>query len=163
MERIIICCTPRTGSNWLQGELAKQPGRISGGEWYQRTEWRNRTEVWLNKQRRPTLCNIIKVFASDHTEPTFDNVIGSGRIIYLYREDRDAQLASWRKACETGLWTPNSKPVSVPFPEDAEEQIKLADNLFRSIANWIISYEEMVANQPFAYQSEALTLLNSLA
>jgi LPS sulfotransferase NodH len=143
VERLIICCTPRTGSNWLQGEIAKQPGRISGGEWYQRTEWRNQPDVWANKQRRPTLCNLIKIFAWDHREPTFDSVLGSGRIIYLYREDRAAQLASWRKACETGLWTPDSKPVPVPFPDDAEEQIELADQLFRPIAAECWSLEQI--------------------
>jgi len=146
VERLIICCTPRTGSNWLQSELAKEPGRISGGEWYQRTEWRNQPDVWINKQRRPTLCNLLKVFAWDHREPTFDNVLGSGRIIYLYRENRAAQLASWRKACETGMWTPESNPVPVPFPEDAENQIELAEKLFRERSSTVVSYESLLCN-----------------
>jgi LPS sulfotransferase NodH len=86
------------------------------------------------------------VFAWDHREPTFDNVLGSGRIIYLYRENRAAQLASWRKACETGMWTPESNPVPVPFPEDAENQIELAEKLFRERSSTVVSYESLLCN-----------------
>lgn len=146
MERIIICCTPRTGSNWFLEEIAKLPGRISGGEWYQHEPSRNLPEVLENKIHRPTLCNVLKVFYSDMGKYAFDKLLQSRKLIYLYREDIDAQLASWKKACETGLWTPTSLPKPVAFPEDAEEQIHKAEELFSPLASLTVSYEELVTS-----------------
>jgi hypothetical protein len=44
------------------------------------------------------------------------------------------------------MWTPESNPVPGPFPEDAENQIELAEKLFRERSSTVVSYESLLCN-----------------
>lgn len=144
MERIIIACTPRTGSNLLQYSLATHPKAVSGGEWFEHVEYRNEPSVWDNKIHRPTLCNLLKVFSFNDNELRFNRVLDSGLVIYLHRENTEAQIASWQKACSTGVWRENQDALDVRhFSTEAVSRIQLAKELFENRASIVLSYEQL--------------------
>jgi LPS sulfotransferase NodH len=145
MERIIIACTPRTGSTLLQCSLAAHPKAISGGEWFEYAEYRNEKNVWDNKIHRPTLCNLLKVFSYNQEQPKFNKVLHSGKVIYLYRKSTKDQILSWQKACELGMWRADQdKPEVTTFPSNALDRIQQAKELFTPIADLVISYEYLI-------------------
>lgn len=67
--------------------------------------------------------------------------------MYLYREDRDAQIRSWRRAEKTGLWTIGHSKTTVSRKRAPIEQlVNAAEQMFRPRAHIVTSYEEMTAN-----------------
>jgi LPS sulfotransferase NodH len=147
MERIIIATSPRTGSNLLMYSLESHSLAVSGGEWFAKHKRPHLTAHWDNRHNRPEECNLVKLFSYDHVEPSFDSVVGSGVVIYLYRKDRAAQLASWKRACETGIWSerePLDQLKPIPFRKDANDVINRAYELFGSIATYQIAYENLI-------------------
>lgn len=139
MKRIVIACSPRTGSNLLMHSLATHPQAVCGGEWNQPYESRAVPEWWRNKTDRPGAVNLCKVFAPEKIP--FENTM----IVYLYRSDRDAQLASWRKASATGTWMAGMTSEPTEFPSNAADLIEQAESQYRPIADVAISYEELVS------------------
>ncbi len=148
--KIVIGCTPRTGSNLLQDSLAKHPSAIDAGEIFQIPIFRRPIVQRIVDQGRDPLaeCNLFKVFSSHHTADGFQRLVDSADVlIYLFRINRRAQLESWQKACESGVWIAGQKnPYCVPFPSDTEEQIDRAGRLFGNRANYHLAYEHMINN-----------------
>ncbi len=147
LDRIIIATSPRTGSNLLLYSLETHTKAVSGGEWFAKLKRPHLENSWNNRHYRPEECNLLKLMAYDRTEPTFHSVLSSGVVVYLYRKNRGAQLASWKKACETGIWSerePLDQLRPIPFPVDASDVIDQAEFLFKRIATLQIAYENLI-------------------
>lgn len=134
--RTIITCSPRTGSNLLLFSLGLHDGAKNAGELgnhlheppYKGPDW-----------------NLAKLLSWYSDRDWFNSVFIDSFVIYLYREDREAQLASWEKACKTGIWAKGQPPQKAEWDSRAaEEQIELAGELFHYRADMVISYERMV-------------------
>lgn len=142
VKRIVVCTTPRTGSNLLVHSLAEHPLAVSASEWFNETMG---GPYALNRRERPEECNLLKLMYYDRNKPGFDAVYRSGFRVFLYRKDRDAQLASWRRACATGLWMAEwEKGEPSKFPVDANEQVDNARRAFRYESHMVLSYEQLV-------------------
>jgi LPS sulfotransferase NodH len=157
MERIIIATTPRTGSNLLMYSLESHPNAISGGEWYAQKSRPHLMTSWENKLMRPDKCNLLKVFSFDEHRPTFKSLITSGILVFLFREDQNAQIESWKRACKTGIWSerePVGDPHPIPWVEN--DHISRAETLFKDRADIVLSYE-MLCNDWDTCIKEILT------
>jgi LPS sulfotransferase NodH len=149
MERLIIATTPRSGSNLLMYSLETHSRAVSGGEWYAKQKRPHLMAAWNNRNDRPESCNLLKVFSYNANEKTFPALLSSGVVVFLYRRDRAAQLASWKRACESGIWSerePLDNLNPIPFRKDAAALIDRAVTLFAPIAAVQIAYEELVEN-----------------
>ena len=132
---IIILSSPRCGSNLLMHSLAQHPQAVCGGEWHCPEESRCDPEHWKNRQTRA--CNLIKV--CQHEPIPFD-----GLLIGLFREDIEAQLRSWRKACLTGEWVAGSVSEPVEFPADARQVIIYTNGRINEECDRVFSYESLI-------------------
>lgn len=145
--KIVVGCSPRTGSNLLIDSLASHPQALNAGEIFNiPLFWTPRVLGLKQRGFSPVQhCNLFKLFPYDDGHYGFEQLLGEGKVIYLYREDRSAQMASWRKACETGLWfDTQTVPHKVEFLDNAEEVIDRAESLFAARAAMTLSYEELV-------------------
>lgn len=104
-KRIVIGCTPRTGSSSLIEALERHPYAVSAGEAFAIYEGAPALELDIHS------CNLMKLFASDSQYEDFKKVQENAIIVYLYRQDREAQLRSWEKALATGVWHPHQPPL----------------------------------------------------
>ncbi|QEF98142.1 hypothetical protein Mal15_21900 [Stieleria maiorica] len=143
VQPIVVMTTPRTGSNLLVDSLATHPQAVSASEWFSPTL----TGVpAANRARGLGYCNLFKVFESERQMDGFKEIRDRSFRIYLYRRDVDAQLTSWRLACESGWFVAETRDKPVPFPANATEQIAAAERVFRADADLAIAYEDMIAN-----------------
>ena len=143
LTRITIGTTQRTGSNLLLFALAVHPLAICGGE-VCGEEADAAPGHWL--ARSSGNWNLGKVFWCEKDKPGFLEALSSSCVVYLYREDREAQLRSWSKACATGEWLKEHVGPRCDLPENAAEQIEEAAKLFRPNASLALSYEELTAD-----------------
>jgi len=67
-------------------------------------------------------------------------------VVYLYRENRNAQLASWEKASRTGEWLAGYFSEPTDFPANAVELIEQAKSIYKPIAKVVLSYETLIAD-----------------
>lgn len=145
MKRIIIVCSPRSGSNLLQLSLAQHPDATDGSEWFN-TELETIAPYAWRRRQNGEYCNLIKVFGYEKWADEFEELLASGVIIHLRREDRAAQLRSWKRACETGIWLNITPGVfKMEFPENAEEQLDICDEFIERAA-LALTYEHLIAN-----------------
>ena len=126
--------------------LAKHPDARLGGEVFcdavPAADWSDRASC----QRLIDKSNLFKLMSIYRHRKHFDLFDGWGCVIYLYRQDIEAQLASWRKACESGQWVAGWRSIE-PMEyqmERAIESIKVADAMFLRRADLAISYETLV-------------------
>jgi len=137
MDKILIATTPRTGSNLLMFSLEQHSLAICGGEWWNEEEIFCYPVHWENKTHRADKVNLAKVL---HGE----KLLHGYAILHLFREDVNAQIASWQRACETGIWIKDGTPYPTDFPIDCEQRITSANKTFRPLAKLSLSYEDMV-------------------
>lgn len=141
MKRIVIATSPRTGSNLLVDSLATHSQAVGIGEFFQdmlpEYAERNRAsgEPW----------NLCKLFAMDKVQPPFGSILQDSFIVFLHRIDREAQVASWARACATGKYTEEDpgEPIAPP-PEGFGYWIDEAQRLFAPVCDIAIRYEDMV-------------------
>lgn len=74
-----------------------------------------------------------------------DEVPFDGLLVGLFREDIDAQLNSWEKACTTGEWMHGAKLSPTPFPENARQLIIETNYRIDGICDLVFSYETLVS------------------
>lgn len=146
MKRIIIVCSPRSGSNLLQFSLARHPDAINGSEWFNPNLRLYAPDIWLRKQNKGYF-NLIKVFGYNERFAEFEEILSSGVIIHLRREDRTAQLKSWKRACETGVWLNCEHSYDKPtvLPENANALLDACDR-YSERAALALTYEHLIAN-----------------
>lgn len=143
MERIIICTSPRTGSNLLVDSVAQHPDAVSASEWFNPKAPQYARK---NRNERPDDCNLLKLMIYEHRRPAFREVFNSGIRVFLFREDVDAQIASWRRACRTGMWVDGVLDSPEKFPGNARQLIQKAENLFLPECHMSVSYECLIEN-----------------
>ncbi len=142
MKKIVVATTPRTGSSLLVDSLGRHPKAISAGEWFNQDV----EEFVRENKRHPeslTRSNLFKVFVNDFDEEVCRDIFNDAYVVFLYREDKKAQINSWRKACETGWFVAECRAEPRPMPKEAHFLIYYAHELFESLADYIISYERM--------------------
>jgi len=115
--------------------LAQHPNAFCAGEWHCNIETACHPTHWSNKKNRR--FNLIKIC---NLEP----IPFVGLLVGLYRKDRQAQIASWRKACKTGQWMEGSQLDPVEFPADAEQTIEASNARIHRVCDLIYSYEDMI-------------------
>lgn len=145
MKPIIILTTPRTGSNLLLDSLAEHPQAVTGGEVLSGTPEFNSDKA-LDNLRASRTINLCKIFSDQLTHPRFREFWSPECCtVHLYRRDIAAQIASWRTACETGIWTegePYPHPQAVPL--DMHDQIAASRCLLPRYSTIAICYESLV-------------------
>lgn len=143
MRNIVIVASPRTGSTLLMLSLEQHPCAVSGSEWFNGRLQEIATEAWQRK-RDGVPCNLFKVFGHEQDCEGFDELLAGACTVHLWREDREAQMASWRRACETGQWTARHRPGAFPmeFPPLA--------------AQWADQGDAMLDRCELSYSYEAL-------
>lgn len=131
---LLICATPRTGSNLLMLSLAQHPHFRLGGE-------------WLVKRKAGTLYNynLFKLFYDSRKHHEHQQLIERCKTVFLYREDTEAQISSWIKACETGRWIQDCGEDPIKPPNNMLEQIKGAEQLYGN-SDIALSYEQIVSD-----------------
>lgn len=143
-RKIVIAGTPRTGSNLLLHSLAKHPVAINAGEVYcphVPDSVRSRLASCADFVAE---CNLFKLFAQYEGRPNFRRIMGAGQLVYLYREDIDAQVESWERAAASGIWNQGQRvPTPTAPPSYARDLIRRAHDLFADRADFVISYEQM--------------------
>ena len=132
---LTIRTTPRTGSNLLMMSLAKHPEVRSAGEFYCTDPKRCFAEAWANKKLGN--WNLTKTFFLE--EPP-----RAGLTVFLYRRDRDAQLKSYLRACETGEWIQGMFSTPGEPRQDFLEQVEQAYKSVRNTCHMTISYEDLI-------------------
>lgn len=144
MKQIVVATSPRTGSNLLVDSLGRHPNAISAGEWFNQS-----VEPFVEENKKLDnaihRCNLFKIFSFEFEHPDCRTIFKDAFVVFLYREDKKAQLASWAKACQTGWFVAEVQGQPMPLREDAEYWIDQAHSLFEPIANYTISYEQMIA------------------
>ncbi len=139
MKRLIIGTSQRTGSTLLVDSLAVHPEASSASEWF-----------YLDRPGGHASANLLKLFSTDEGFDTFQEVLASGTVVFLYREDREAQIRSFERALSTGVWTAEEGKTTEIFPPMPREHIisniERAEQLFRPRASLLVSYEEMIGN-----------------
>lgn len=148
---ICLVAQPRTGSNLLLTSLGNHPGALNRGEFNVPYEFQiPSAQDYLKQTSIPDLeCNLAKVFSGYIQEPDILNFISnSDLVIGLYRKDKDAQLASWQRACKTGIWREEQQGKTPPRELPTNPKQWLESNLadLRKVCNFIISYEDLIAN-----------------
>lgn len=142
---IIIGCSPRTGSTLLFMSLNQHSLAVSGSEWF--NERLNEIDPKAYERKQTGLpCNLIKLFGHQSYHPTFFDIMNSGILVHLYREDKQAQIASFERAWETGQWTADQQSGQWKYERPADLSLLNADAIFREPADISISYEFMIAN-----------------
>lgn len=142
MKPIVICATPRTGSNLLTDSLAQHPNAVSGGEWF---NWDVEDWVLRNRELRPTKCNIFKLMPFDAHRDEWLEIVRAGFVVHLWRRNRSAQLRSWQKACVSGKWLEEDPEGSkFDFPSNAREIILDANQKYALLADFSLTYEAMI-------------------
>ena len=144
MKPISVLASPRSGSNLLVDSLATHPDAKSSGEWYNPRRGPRNT---LNKEKGAEYCNLFKFFG-DHTgRKEFKEITERSYKVMLFRVDVEAQLRSWKKACKTGRWIAEGDcGPAMPFPNNARHLIENGHRLFRPMADFYISYEDLIRN-----------------
>lgn len=145
---LIILTTPRTGSTLLQHSLAHHPEAKSGDEWLNPNLYDLSPEAHDLKVRGEQ-PNLIKIMYHDRKHPEFRELLEGATLIHLYRLDLVAQLDSWKRACETGIWSQeqiDTDPVrfKAPFPTDARQHIVESFTYYNQFKPMLLSYESMV-------------------
>ncbi len=138
MEKILIATTPRTGSNLLMFSLGFHSTAVCGGEWWNANALYCYPVHWENKTFKTDEVNLAKVFYGEELLKGFS-------ILHLFREDANAQIASWKRACETGVWIADGTPYPrVECPGNCKQIIETANEAFRPLAKLSLSYEDLV-------------------
>lgn len=146
LKRILIIATPRTGSNLLLDSLATHPEAVTGGEWLAPEPLKFNSLDAIRNLSTGVDCNLFKVFASQLYDARFRHLLSRCEcVVYLYRKDIDAQVRSWMRACDTGIWVNEQ-----PWPNPCDQPLKPKEHIFSarieamSIATISICYETMV-------------------
>ena len=129
--------TPRTGSNLLHLSLSTHSNARWAGEAFNPKFGAPDTEHY----------NLFKVFPHPEVE-SFLGLPNTLRV-YLWRQDTEAQLRSWKKACKTGKWLADQEGLLEPAAfsyKDALNQIRWADSNFLKAAHYTVSYERLVSH-----------------
>lgn len=145
---ITILATPRTGSNLLQLSLARHRQAVNGGEWCNMIEGENELDVWKRKQNG-VACNLVKVMPQHFSSPRYLECFRREAVrVYLYREDRDAQLHSWERASKSGNWIAGQRyPVQSEWNRArAVGLIEQAESMYRPVADVMLSYERLIGD-----------------
>jgi LPS sulfotransferase NodH len=146
VRRIVIVASPRTGSTLLLLSLRSHPLAVNGGEWFNPRLAEINPEAWHRKQSAVP-CNLVKIFGHERHCAGFDELLSGACTVHLWREDREAQVASWRRACQTGQWVQGQSPGAYiwEYPDDAEGMIAAGDAMGAECEfSW--SYEYLIAN-----------------
>lgn len=146
MRSIVIVASPRTGSTLLMLSLQNHPQAVSGGEWFNPRLSEIDPEAW-HRQHSGVACNLFKVFGHERGNVGFSELLCEECTVHLYREDKQAQLDSWRRACQTGQWVQGQSPGAYiwEYPDDAEGMIAAGDAMGAECEfSW--SYEYLIAN-----------------
>jgi cytosine/adenosine deaminase-related metal-dependent hydrolase len=125
----------------LVESIAKHPDAVNASEWF---NTKASPASKRNRLERPDDCNLLKLMVYERSRLGFQEIYKSGIRVFLYRNNVSAQLASWEKACETGMWVHGITDSTEKFPDNAEQQIKLAEEMFRPECDMAISYEQLV-------------------
>jgi len=146
MKRILILCTPRTGSNLLLNSLAQHHDAVTGGEYLSDDRLTHNSPEAIENIKSGAECNLFKAFAADYGLPGFDELYQSCDLtIHLYRRNITAQCDSWEKACKTGDWVKNqTDPLPKEVPSDMRDEIHRSRSLLCALADISICYESMV-------------------
>jgi hypothetical protein len=115
--------------------LAKHPEVKSAGEYYCVDESRCTVEAWANKKAGD--WNLTKTFYIE--EPPVP-----GLTIFLHRRDKQAQYASYLKACQTGAWMHGMESSPV---EPIANFVNKVEDTFQRVAHrcdLIIAYEDLI-------------------
>lgn len=142
----MILATPRTGSNLLLHSLENHPEAISAGEIRNDSAQRPLVHRW-GWGEAVAKCNLCKFMwlGRNGSDWFRDLHRADGLRVHLWREDRDAQVDSWLRACRTGQWTADGpRQRRVRPPSKPNRVIDAADAVFRSIADLTITYESLV-------------------
>lgn len=138
-QKIVIGTSPRTGSTLLIRSLARHPFAINAEE-YLNTDI-NKNPITLENY------NLFKVFEEQKTHPLFDQVLKNAYLIYLTRQDTEAQQRSFTLANKTGIWQHGqSKGYINDNPASIDELNKRAKEMFQPICHQELSYEYMISN-----------------
>lgn len=146
VRKIVVLTSPRTGSNLLVNSLANHWQARSAGEWYQS---RLPDSAKLNRIRPDAIdtCNLFKLFSMDLGNADFAKIVDGAYVVYLYREDVRAQVASWRRACSTGVFSAEGRPRPQEMTvSDPWAAIGAAEDYLRPLADIVVSYEELVSD-----------------
>lgn len=146
MKSILILATPRTGSNLLLDSLAAHPQAVTGGEWLSIDRLEFNTKQAIENIKSGADCNLFKCFFADRKNPEFWNLFHRCDCrIHLYRRDTDAQLLSWKRACETGIWVKDQRnPLKMDPPYDMLHRIEESRTFLTPLCHMAICYETMI-------------------
>lgn len=128
---LIIRATPRTGSNLLMCSLQQHPEVVSAGE----IAVTSRMDCWDSLKDHWNLCKTC------YLDPL---PVEDAKTVCLFREDKKAQLESYRKACRTGEWM-HGMPLNKIKP--VANFLELVEETFWAIApqsDLVVSYESLV-------------------
>ena len=153
-NKLVICGTPRTGSNMLMYALADgHPSAICAGEMYCPTN-RDEEKAIINHARMLVAeCNLFKLFVYRADKPEAMEAQRDGKILYLYRRDREAQYRSWVRGAKTGHWVKfpgvqfhETDRQTAPTRSEFEKIVDAAEKRWRDTADMVLAYEDMVEN-----------------
>jgi LPS sulfotransferase NodH len=173
--RFVVLSQPRTGSSLLCGSIRWHPQILMQGEvlnqHYHRTELpetdgAERLRVALSAGSHDAVgCKLHACQPDpgrDHWESAWDYVADDPtiKVIHLYRENRLAQLASWKIAELLGQWGDQSEVPERPTIEIARGELTWFDRfntaLYRARLNRLtrhpllkVSYESLRDDWPF--------------
>lgn len=136
-NKLIIATSPRTGSNLLVDSLSQHTRARSVREIHNPL---GRIEKHLHDY------NLCKIFSLHKEEPDFWDILNSGTVVHLYRENKEAQLASLERACRTGWWTDEAQGPTMEMHPVTVASLYDTEKLFGPIASLSISYEYMITN-----------------
>lgn len=142
--RILIVGTPRVGSNMLLYSLASHPRAVNAGEVLCDD---NPPEIEYGKRMYANYletCNLFKLFWM-YRESTEARLLlpTCPTIVFLYRKDIDAQIASWQRAAETGLWTAGHSRRKTNTPPNLRHFITEARRHLEPMSTLKFSYEQL--------------------
>lgn len=148
MRKVVILSTPRCGTNLLMLSLDSHPDAVCAGEVCNADA---EPDLWGHSGSRSEFIdshNLFKVLSVYRSHSDFQQFLGWGFRVYLYREDIDAQKRSWIKAATTGVWMDGqSRPYIAPKPTSdyMDAEIAFADRMMMRQADLVLSYETMVS------------------
>lgn len=150
MKKIVILSTPRCGTNLLMLSLDQHPAAVCAGEICNADA---DPALWGQSADRSEMirrCNLFKVLTVHRSHWDYDQFTAIDALnIYLYRRDTVAQMRSWVRAAETGIWMAGQdRPYFGPVPTAAHvtAEVAFADRTMMRRADLVISYESMVAH-----------------
>lgn len=138
MQRFVIGCTPRTGSNLLGLSLAQHPDIEYANEWFNPIHGRPSNSASLLK---------LFPFHRKGNWIEFDRLLEHSQVIYLFRENTEAQLDSWERAAYSGIWSNDQRePEPSTLAINMRKCLRQAESMFSKRSVLQISYEQMVAD-----------------